>query len=100
MVSSLNLQEINTENALSLARFFIRSRQNIAFFGRWGIGKSFISFEAIRETQFKVNYLNASLLDKGDFGLPNMFDPSDVLTFKSPHYLPKLRDGETPNRIL
>src|SRR6185436_3095798 len=39
MTNSLNLQEIDQEQALNLSKFFIRSQQNIFLFGRRGVGK-------------------------------------------------------------
>lgn len=100
MLNPLNLQEINSEQALNLSRFFLKTGQNIAFFGQSGIGKSNIAFDTIQEMKLKVSYLNLSLLDRGDFGMANMFAPGDLLSFKHPHYLPKLKEGEVSDRVL
>lgn len=101
MSNSLNLQEIDTEAASSLANFFIRGGQNIAFFGQSGIGKTEIATTAIKEIKLKGTYLNLSMLDRNDlFGYPNLFDGAETISFKSPYYLPKLKEGQKATQVL
>ena len=96
-----NLQKIPQEDASSLAKFFIKAEKNLLLFGRRGIGKTQIFLQAIKECKYKINYINLSVMERCDLGVfPNMQSVGDVITFKSPHYLPKLEQGTKPNIVL
>lgn len=93
MVNSINLTTIDQEQALHLSKFFIRSNQNLFLFGQRGTGKTAIIMQAAAECKIKVNYINLSVIERPDLcGYPNMHDPGDTITFKSPQFLPKLID--------
>lgn len=102
MPNNLNLQEIDQEQALNLAKFFIRSQQNLYIFGQKGIGKTELLMQAAKECKLKVNYLNLSVLERNDLaGYPNIFDSSsDIISFKSPYFLPKLETNKKPDSII
>ena len=101
MNNFLNLQEVDQEQALHLTKFFIRSNQNVFFFGRRGIGKTFIAMQAARECKLKINYINLSVIERPDLaGYPNMNTPGDVISFKSPHFLPSLTEKAEPDSII
>lgn len=101
MSNSLNLQEIDQEQALHLSKFFIRSHQNLFLFGRRGVGKTHIAMQAAKECNFKINYINLSVIERPDLaGYPNMNAPGDSITFKSPNFLPKLLDAAKPDSII
>jgi hypothetical protein len=100
MDSYANLQKISQENALNLAQFFIRSGKNFLLFGRSGVGKTEIILQAIKECKFKVNYINLSVMERCDLGgYPNINAVCDVITFKYPHFLPRLEDGGKPDTV-
>ena len=101
MTSSLNLQEINQEQALNLAKFAIRSQTNLFFFGQRGLGKTAIIMQAAKELGFKVNYINLSVIERSDLaGYPDIQSTNDTVSFKSPYFLPKLIDNQKPDSIL
>jgi AAA domain (dynein-related subfamily) len=101
MGNALNLQEVDQEQALNLSKFFIRSGQNIFLFGRRGTGKTHIALQAAEKCKFKVNYINLSVIERPDLaGYPNMNTDGDVVTFKSPAFLPRLEEGSKPNSII
>lgn len=101
MNNALNLQEIDQEQALSLSKFFIRSQQNLFIFGRRGIGKSYIALQAAKECNYKIHYINLSVIERPDLaGYPDMQSKGDVITFKSPAFLPKLAANAKPNSII
>jgi hypothetical protein len=101
MGNSLNLQEIDQEQALHLTKFFIRLGQNVFLFGRRGTGKTEIVLEAANQCKVKVNYINLSVIERADLaGYPSMNTDGDVVTFKSPFFLPRLEEGKKPNNIL
>ncbi len=101
MANSLNLQEIDQEQSLNLCRFFIKARQNVFLFGRRGVGKTEIAQQAGLDSGLRVNYINLSVVERPDIaGYPNIHDPGDVVTYKSPYFLPLLKEGEKPNCIL
>lgn len=101
MNNSLNLQEIDQEQALHLAKFFIRSQQNIFFFGRRGLGKTHIALQAAKECNLKVNYVNLSVIERPDLaGYPDINSPGNVITFKSPAFLPTLLKNSKPDSII
>src|SRR5574338_808417 len=101
MSNALNLPEIDQEQALHLSKFFIRSHQNLFLFGRRGVGKTHIALQAAEECNFKVNYINLSVIERPDLaGYPNIHEPGEVITFKSPAFLPKLLDANKPDSII
>lgn len=101
MPNAINLPEINQEQALSLTKFFIQSQQNVFLFGKSGTGKTDISIQAAKESGYKVNYINLSVLERCDIlGYPRINDPGDLITYKSPHFLPKLIFNTKPDSIL
>lgn len=101
MGSYLNLQEIDQEQALNLTKFFIRSQQNIFIFGRKGVGKTHIAMQAAQECNFKINYINLSVVERTDLaGYPDLMSQGDVVSFKSPYYLPTLKDKEKADSII
>ena len=101
MGNALNLQEIDQEQALNLSKFFIRSGQNLFLFGRRGTGKTQIALQAAEKCKLKVNYINLSVIERPDLaGYPDMNADSDVITFKSPAFLPRLEPGTKPNNII
>lgn len=101
MTNALNLAEIDQEQALNLARFFIRSGQNCAFFGMRGLGKTEIFLQAIKDCKFKTNYVNLSVIERPDLaGYPNLLNDSDIVSFKSPYFLPTLLAGAKPDSII
>jgi len=100
MANSVNLQEIDQEQALSLTKFFIRSQQNIFLFGRRGVGKTHIAMQAAQECNIKINYINLSVIERPDLaGYPDINSPGSVITFKSPSFLPQLKSA-TPDSII
>lgn len=101
MTNQLNLQEIDQEQALNLSKFFIQSHQNLFLFGRRGIGKTYIAIQAANESGYKINYINLSVIERPDLaGYPDMKSTGDVITFKSPAFLPKLAANATPDSII
>jgi hypothetical protein len=101
MSNSLNLQEIDQEQALNLSKFFIRAQQNLFLFGRRGVGKTHIAIQAAKECGFKINYINLSVIERPDLaGYPDMTSPGDVISFKSPSFLPKLAENAKPDSII
>ncbi len=100
MVNALNLSELDQEQALNLAKFYIKSNNNLFFWGQRGTGKTQISIQAIRECNYKVNYINLSVIEKNDLlGYPNLFNNSELIEFKSPVFLPPLK-GKADSVIL
>lgn len=101
MANQLNLQEIDQEQALNLSKFFIRSNQNLFVFGRRGVGKTQIILRAAKECNLKVNYINLSVIERPDLaGYPDIQAVGDVVTFKSPQFLPKLFENAKPDSII
>ena len=101
MGNSLNLSEIDQEQALNLSKFFIQADQNLFLFGRRGVGKTHIALQAAKESGFKINYINLSVIERPDLaGYPDIYGKGDVITFKSPSFLPKLLDGAKPDSII
>ena len=97
----LNLQEVDQEQALHLTKFFIRANQNVFFFGRRGIGKTFIAMQGAKECNLKINYINLSVIERPDLaGYPNMNTPGDIISFKSPHFLPSLVENAKPDSVI
>ncbi len=100
-VSSSNLQTINQDEAFNLCSLYTRIGQNFFLFGSKGIGKSHIVMRAIKENNFKINYINLSVLDRSDIlGIPNIHDESDVVVYKSPYYLPTLKPNQKVDSVL
>jgi hypothetical protein len=101
MSNSLNLQEIDQEQAFNLSKFFIQAQQNLFLFGRRGVGKTHIVIQAAQECNFKINYINLSVIERPDLaGYPNMNSTGDIITFKSPAFLPPLESGRKPDSII
>lgn len=101
MSNSLNLQEIDQEQALNLSKFFIRAQQNLFLFGRRGVGKTHIAIQAAKDCGLKINYINLSVIERPDLaGYPDMNSTGDVITFKSPSFLPQLAEHSKPDSIL
>jgi hypothetical protein len=97
----LNLPEIDQEQAFNLTKFFIQSNQNIFLFGRRGVGKTDIALQAARDCKLKVNYINLSVIERPDLaGYPDMSQPGEIITFKSPYFLPPLQKDEKPDSII
>jgi len=95
-----NLQEVDQEQALNLTKFFINAGQNIFLFGRRGTGKTHISLQAAKECGLKINYINLSVIERADLaGYPNINSNDDIITFKSPYFLPPLKNDK-PDSIL
>lgn len=101
MNNALNLQEIDQEQALNLSKFFIRSQQNLFIFGRRGVGKTEITLQAALECDYKVHYVNLSVIERPDLaGYPNMNAEGDIVTYKSPDFLPRLAENAKPKSII
>lgn len=101
MVNSLNLPELDQEQALNLSKFFIKSKQNLFLFGRKGTGKTELILQAAKECNVKVNYINLSVVERTDLaGYPNLHSDGDIITFKSPYYLQKISSNEKANSII
>lgn len=101
MSNATNLQEIDQEQAFNLSKFFIRSNQNLFLFGRRGVGKTHIVLQAAKECNYKVHYINLSVIERPDLaGYPDMSSKGDVITFKSPAFLPKATSSKSEYIIL
>lgn len=101
MTNGLNLSEIDQEQALNLSRFFIRAKKNIFLFGRHGVGKTHISLQAAKDCNYKINYINLSVVERPDLaGYPDLNNNLDIVTYKSPHYLPALAEGQEPDSVI
>jgi hypothetical protein len=101
MVNSLNLQEIDQEQALNLSKFFIQSKSNIFLFGRRGVGKTHIAMQAAKECGMKINYINLSVIERPDLaGYPDINSPGNVINFKSPYFLPLLAEKATADSVI
>lgn len=89
-----NLKELNAEEAGNMLRFSIRTGSNLFLFGRRGVGKSSLTTNAIKALGYKVGNINLSTLERPDLaGYPNIINnDGDVITFKSPWFLPPLKD--------
>jgi hypothetical protein len=100
MSNYTNLQKISQENALDLVKFFIKCEKNLLLFGRRGIGKTEIILRAIKECDYKINYINLSVAERCDLGgYPDINSNSDVLSFKYPYFMPKLKEGCEPDTV-
>jgi len=101
MVSSLNLQHIDQEQALNLNKFFIKSGKNFFIMGQRGTGKTTIAMQAAKECGYKLNYINLSVIERPDLaGYPNINSDDEVVTFKSPIFLPELLSNKPDTVIL
>lgn len=99
-INSLNLPEVDQEQALSLSRFFIKNGKNIFLFGRRGTGKTEIALQAARELNYKVSYINLSVIERPDLsGYPDLRSESNIVEYKSPFFLPPL-DGKADTVLL
>ena len=100
MDSYANLQKISQESALNLATFFIKSEKNFLLFGRPGVGKTEIILQAIKECNYKVNYINLSVMERCDLGgYPNINSTASAITFKYPHFMPLLEKDGKPDTV-
>lgn len=96
-----NLQQIDQEQAFNLVKFAIRSQQNIFIFGRRGTGKTHIALQAAEVCKLKINYINLSVIERADLaGYPNLLSSDNVVTFKSPYFLPELMADSTPDTVV
>lgn len=101
MINALNLPEIDQEQALNLSKFFVTSHQNLFLFGRRGVGKTHIAIQAAQECDLKVNYINLSVIERPDLaGYPDMNAPGNIITFKSPFFLPQLLGSAKADSII
>lgn len=101
MNNALNLKELNQDQAIEICKFFMRSQQNLFLFGRRGLGKTTIILKAAELCNYKVNYINLSVIERPDLaGYPDMSAKGDVITFKSPSFLPKLLDSAKSDSII
>lgn len=101
MGNALNLKEVDQEQALNLSKFFIKSKENLFLFGRRGVGKTCIAMQAAQECGLKINYINLSVIERPDLaGYPDMSSSGDVVTFKSPSFLPRLLENKTADSII
>lgn len=101
MSNPLNLKSINQEEASNLCRFYIASGQNMLMLGRRGIAKTAIAIQSIQAAGYKVNYINLSVIERNDLaGYPMLFDKGDLITYKSPYYLPPLQENQKPDSVL
>lgn len=101
MTNALNLPEIDQEQALNLSKFFIKSQKNLFLFGRRGGGKTEIVLQAAQECNVKVHYINLSVIERPDLsGYPDINAPGDIITFKSPYFLPSFGDGACSDSII
>lgn len=96
-----NLQEVDQEEAFNLIKFFIWSHQNMFLFGRRGTGKTQLILDAIQACNYKVNYINLSVVERSDLaGYPDIFSEGDIVKFKSPYFLSKLSENCKPDTVL
>jgi hypothetical protein len=99
MKNALNLEEINQETALVLAKFAIKNQMNFFLFGQKGTGKTEIAMQAIKDLGYTINYINLSVIERNDLvGFPNMNSDTPTIEFKLPNYMPPL-DGD-PNMVI
>lgn len=99
--NSLNLQEIDQEQALNLCKFYINANKNLFLFGRRGVGKTEIVMRAAKECNLKINYINLSVIERPDLaGYPDMNSAGDIIHFKSPYFLPSLSEGASPDSVI
>jgi len=60
-----------------------------------------IAFQAARESNCKISYINLSVIERPDLaGYPDINSPGDIITFKSPYYLPALDADKESNCVL
>lgn len=101
MSNALNLPEVDQDQALNLCKFTIQSQGNICFLGRRGIGKTFIALQAVKENNLKLSYLNLATLERSDVvGLPLLYDDGDVIKYKAPYYLPRLKENQKADTVI
>lgn len=99
--SAQNLTHIDQEQAFTLTKFFIRTKGNIFLFGQKGTGKTKISLQAIKDCGFKPQIVNLSVVERPDLsGFPDLKNDSDIVHFKSPHFLPKLKENQKPDQVI
>lgn len=97
--NSLNLPVIDQEQALSITRFFIKNDKNVFIFGQKGTGKTEIAMQAIKDLNYNISYVNLSVLERPDLaGYPDIHSNSEVITYKSPFFLPP--SNGKPNTVI
>lgn len=96
-----NLKPINQEECENLLRFYVKTGSNLFLYGHRGIGKSELSIQAIKACGYKVGLINLSVIDRPDLaGYPNLFEHADVVSYRSPYYLPALKKDAKPSLVL
>lgn len=76
--SDFNLEKLNTRDLSAHVRATIQVGGNIAVFGRRGTGKTEISKEEIRKSDFQEVYINLSVMERVDLGgYPNIMGMTD-----------------------
>jgi hypothetical protein len=70
-------------------------------FGRRGVGKTHIALQAAQECDCKISYINLSVIERPDLaGYPDINAPGNIVTYKSPYFLPALINDEISNNVL
>jgi len=60
-----------------------------------------IVIQSAKDCNLKINYINLSVIERPDLaGYPDMNAQGDIVTFKSPYFLPTLSDNEKPDSII
>ncbi len=96
-----NLPIINVEECENLTRFYVRSNDNVFLFGSPGLGKTAIATQSILALGLRCSYINLSVVERPDLmGYPDLKDDGDVVVYKSPHYLPNLKDDKPSCALL
>lgn len=76
--SDFNLEKLNTRDLSAHVRATVQVGGNIAVFGRRGTGKTEISKEEIRKSDFQEVYINLSVMERVDLGgYPNIMGMTD-----------------------
>lgn len=106
--SDFNLQKVNPIELKENLRCTIQSGGNAAIFGRRGTGKTFISKQAIEESDTDEVYLNLSVLERVDLGgYPDMLsariddgNKRRFLDFIMPFFYKRLIEGNRKVTLL
>lgn len=103
-VSDFNLAKINTKELSKHVEGTIQIGGNIAIFGRRGTGKTEISKQEIKKTDFHEVYLNLSVMERVDLGgYPNVFASQqgrEFVNFLMPQFYQLLMTGKKPAVLL
>lgn len=95
-----NLAAINQEEATNLTRFYIRANDNVFLFGPVGVGKTSIAAQSVLASGYKGIYINLSVVERCDLmGMPDMHSNAEFIEYKSPYFLPALKDDK-PKHVL